>query len=251
MKTHSKSIGKTVCGLATLLAFVGGPGAIAAGTTTTVTTLPSVSVIASDGTALEGVSSGAFTLLRYGPTNNAVTVSIGFSGTASNGVDYGPISSTVTIPAGNLAVDIPVVPLIDTARRGNKTVELTVRTNATYKNVSYRKARVEIIDDIYNIPPPSVSITSPSNGGTYFSPGPISLTVEAGDPDVPITSVSYYANDVFLGKATNSPFSLSWTSVTNGNYAVFARAVDSVNQSVISAPVHITVTNQPVIILGN
>ncbi len=208
------------------------------------TNLPSVALFATDPTALEGTSSGAFTLIRYGNTNNALSVDLGISGTASNGVDYTQISNVVTIPAGMLAMDIPVNPIVDAANRGNKRVELTVETNAAYRALS-RRAVVEIIDDTFNIPRPMVTLVSPTNGSVFAYPATIALQATASDPDVKITSVSFYADDEFLGKSTNSPYSLTWTNARPGRYAVFARAVDEVEQSTISAAAHIMVTNSP------
>src|SRR5579863_10363292 len=83
--------------------------------------LPLVVIMATDPTALEGTSSGAFTLLRYGPTTNDLKVNLAISGTASNGVDYAQTTNEITIPTGSLAVDIPINPIIDTVKRGNKT----------------------------------------------------------------------------------------------------------------------------------
>jgi hypothetical protein len=55
--------------------------------------------------------------------------------------------------------------------------------------------------------------------------------------------VSFYENDSFLGKVTNSPYSLVWSNAPSGHYALFARAVDDVDHSAVSPPVHVTVTN--------
>jgi len=206
------------------------------------TNLPVVAIFAPDPTALEGTSSGAFTLIRYGATSNALTVDLTISGTASNGVDYTEISNVVVIPAGFLAVDIPVNPIVDNVNRGNKTVVLAVDTNAAYR-VFNRRAVVEIIDDTFNIPRPTVTLVSPTNGSVYGFPATILLSATASDPDVAIKSVSFFANDEFLGRATNSPYSFTWTNAWPGRYAVFARAVDTVDQSTISAAAHITVTN--------
>jgi hypothetical protein len=206
------------------------------------TNLPTVSILAPDPTALEGTSSGAFTLTRNGSTSNALTVDLVISGTASNGVDYATISNVVVIPAGFLAVDIPVNPIIDNVNRGNKSVVLTVETNAAY-NVFRSHAVVEIIDDTFDIPKPTVTLVTPTNGSVYAFPASITLLATATDPDVSITSVSFYANDDFLGKVTNSPYTLTWTNARPGHYAVFARAVDQADQSTFSAAAHISVTN--------
>ncbi len=206
------------------------------------TNLPSVAIYATDPTALEGTSSGSFTLIRHGDTSGALTVDLTISGTASNGVDYTQIPTTATIPAGSLAVDIPVDPIVDLTHRGNKTVVLTVDTNANYFAFVHR-AVVEIIDDTFNIPPPTITLVSPTNGSMYAFPATITLQATANDPDVPIQSVSFFAGDEFLGRVTNSPYSLVWTNARPGRYAVFARAVDQVEQSTLSAASHITVTN--------
>jgi hypothetical protein len=204
--------------------------------------LPVVTLVATDPTALEGTSTGAFTLLRHGPTNADLTVGLGISGTASNGVDYQTISNMITIPAGSLAVDIPVIPIIDNAVRGNKSVVLTVQSNANY--VAFlRRAVVEIIDDTFNIPPPTVMITSPSNGSVFTNPVSITITATATDPDATIRSVSFFANDDFLGVSTNAPYSVTVSNLHAGFYALFARAVDNAGKSMLSAAVHITVTN--------
>ena len=201
--------------------------------------LPSVAIMATDPTALEGTSSGAFTLLRYGPITNDIKVNLAISGTASNGVDYAQTTNEITIPTGSLAVDIPINPIIDTAKRGNKTVVLTIVTNGTYWLGGGHKATVTIIDDIFNVPPPSITLTNPVEGAIFTNPPSITLQVDTGDADVGITSVSYYANDDFIGRSTTSPFSLVWTNPTAGKVALFALAVDSIGQSTISVPVHI------------
>src|SRR5260370_33475843 len=97
------------------------------------TTNPLVVVVAPDPIAMEGTSSGAFTLIRYGPTDADLAVDVQLSGTASNGVDYASISNVITIPKGALATDVKVDPIIDKVNRGNKTVNLTIHTNADYR----------------------------------------------------------------------------------------------------------------------
>jgi hypothetical protein len=207
------------------------------------TALPAILLLATDPTALEGTSSGAFTLIRSGPNTNDLTVSLAISGTASNGVDYATIKDTATIPTGSQAVDILVAPIIDTDNRGNKTVVLTVLTNASYRIEGQRHAYVKIIDDVFDIPPPTVSLTSPTNGSAFDDPASITLQADATDSGVLIKSVSFYANDIFLGKSTTSPYSLVWTNPHGGRYTLFARAVNQVGESTLSAPVQITVTD--------
>jgi len=205
--------------------------------------VPSVQLVAPDSTALEGTSSGAFTLFRNGPTTNDLIVKLAISGSASNGVDYANIADQVTIPTGSPAVDILVSPIIDTVRRGNKTVVLSIVTNAAYGVGYQRRATVLIVDDIYDVPPPTVTLTNPTNGSGFDDPPSITLQAEASDTGVLITSVSFYANDLFLGKSTASPYSLVWSNPPAGKFTLFARAVNQVGDSTLSAPVQITVTD--------
>ena len=207
------------------------------------TTEPLVLILATDSTALEGTSSGAFTLIRNGDTSADLTVSLHITGTASNGVDYAQISSAVTIPANYLAVDLPVQPIIDTVNRGNKTVILTIETNADYQRGGDNQAVVTIIDDVFNTPAPTVTIIDPTNGSAFAYPTDITLTANASDPGANIQGVSFYANDDFLGRAIQAPYTLTWTNAKVGRYTLFARATDTLNQSTLSPLVQITVTD--------
>ncbi len=204
---------------------------------------PFVMISATDPTALEGTSSGAFTVIRNGDTNAALTVFLGIGGSASNGVDYAQTTNEVTIPAGYLAIDIAVQPIVDTVNRGNKTVVLTIETNASYQIGGDHRATVNIIDDVFNTPAPTVAIIDPTNGSTFAYRSDITLTAEASDPGASIDYVSFYANDDFLGRVTNAPYTLVWTNAKAARYTLFARTVDNLNQSTISAPIQISITD--------
>jgi hypothetical protein len=204
---------------------------------------PFVYILATDPTALEGTSTGAFTLIRNGDTNADLTVNVEIVGSASNGVDYALITNAIVIPTNFLAVDIPVNSIIDTNRRGNKTVVLRIETNADYEVGGSRTATVTIIDDVFNTPTPTVSITAPTNDSVFAYPASIIVTADASDPGAPIASVSFFADDDFLAKVTNAPYSITWTNARPGRHMLFARAVDNLNQSVLSSAVDITVTD--------
>jgi len=225
------------------------------------TPLPSFGILATDPTALEGTSSGAFTLIRYGPATNDLVVSLAISGTASNGVDYELITNgvplktnVVILPTGFLAVDILVQPILDTINRGNKTVVLGVETSnvALPMIPASRHATVTIVDDVFNIPAPTVEITAPTNDSTFWFGTPITLTASASDTGANLRSVSFFDGDDLLGKATTSPYSYVWTDARPGRHTLTALAFDVVNQSTLSAPVQIFVTNVvPVIVLSS
>lgn len=215
-------------------------------------TNPLVVVVAPDPTALAGTSSGAFTLIRYGPTDADLAVNVRLSGSASNGVDYVTISNVITIPKGSLATDVKVDPSVDTINRGNKTVILALETNNDYRIGEHHWAEVKIIDDIFDFLPPTVTLIAPTNNSVFTNPPSLTLTADASDPGVTVRYVSFYADDDFLGRATNSPFSLVWSNPPSGRFSLFARAVDQFGRSALSAPVHISVTDiDPVVKLTN
>jgi hypothetical protein len=144
--------------------------------------------------------------------------------------------------AGYMAMDIPVQPVIDTINRGNKTVILTIETNENYQVGGNRTAVVTIIDDVFNTPSPTVTITDPTNDSTFAYPAGIAITAEASDPGADIQSVSFYADDEFLGRVTNAPYTLTWANARPGRYTLFARAIDTLNQSALSPLVQVTVS---------
>ncbi len=222
--------------------------------------LPGVGVLATDPTALEGTSSGAFTVIVPQAPTNDLNVVLKIGGTGSNTVDYllytnGVVLPTnvVTIPAGYLAVDILVQPIAETVNTGNKTVVLTVETNAAYNVLpGARRAVVTIVDDVFNVPPPTVAITNPVDGSTFLAGTPISIGAEASDSGAAIKSVTFFANDFFLGSSTTAPYSVTWSNPPTGHFTLSALAFDVVGQSTLSAPVKISVTNTlPVIHLSS
>ncbi|MDB6020208.1 MAG: hypothetical protein JWQ04_65, partial [Pedosphaera sp.] len=211
---------------------------------------PGVKLLATDPSALAGTSSGTFTLIRYGDTNLSLTVNLNIAGTASNGVDYAAVDSSLTLDPGVLALDVLVQPSVNPANRGNKTVVLTVQSNAAYTVYGTPSATVKIVDDLYDVPPPTVTITSPGDGSVFTRPTAITLTADVSDPNLPIQGVSFYANDNFLGRVTNSPYTLVWTNAHAGKYAIFSRATDTFGKSAVSSPVDITVSDVPVVTLS-
>ncbi len=210
--------------------------------------LPVVKVASPDPYALEGASSGAFTIVRDSGTTTNLDVNFQIKGTAINGVDYVEIKNVVTIPAGFSAVDIVVTPIENLVNQSTKTVVLTLltlETNANYALDSHRSATVKIVDEVFNNVAPSVKITSPTNNTVFSVPGEVSISAEANDSDGAIRKVTFYANDKVIGTATNSPYTFLWSGVHPGKYAIFARAMDEFEKSTLSPAVHIAVTNPP------
>ena len=98
---------------------------------------------------------------------------------------------------------------------------------------------------------PTVRLTSPPENASFPAPATVTLVADARDPDGSVRMVEFFANAVSLGAVTNTPFSLTWTNVAVGNYALTARATDDRGGVSTSAVVHITVNVLPTVRLTN
>ena len=91
--------------------------------------------------------------------------------------------------------------------------------------------------------PPTVSLTSPTNGATFTAPATVTLSANATDSDGTIARVEFYNGAILLGTDTTAPYSYSWSGIAAGTYTVKAVAYDSSNASVPTATTTITVQN--------
>lgn len=87
--------------------------------------------------------------------------------------------------------------------------------------------------------PPSVNITSPTNGQVFTSAA-VPITVETAAGSGTVSSVAFYANDTLIGTVESSPFTFDWTAA-NGSYVLTAVVVNNSGLGSTSAPVSITV----------
>ena len=93
--------------------------------------------------------------------------------------------------------------------------------------------------------PPTVAITSPASGATVS--GTITITANASD-NVGVAGVQFKRNGTNIGgEDTTSPYAagLNTTTIPNGSYTLTAVARDGAGNQATSAPVTITVANQP------
>jgi hypothetical protein len=100
---------------------------------------------------------------------------------------------------------------------------------------------------------PTVNITAPSNGSTYTAPATIAIAATASETGGTISKVEFYQGSTLLGTDMTSPFSYNWTSVPAGNYALTAKAYDTLNNVAASPVVDITVNsaNRPVVSISS
>lgn len=88
--------------------------------------------------------------------------------------------------------------------------------------------------------PPTVQITSPVNNARVQVNQTYVLTANAGDVDGNVQAVQFFANGKSLGADTTFPYSMEWTPVSLGNYAIQAKALDD-KGNVATSEVTVTV----------
>ncbi|HWX19817.1 MAG TPA: Ig-like domain-containing protein [Candidatus Binatia bacterium] len=101
--------------------------------------------------------------------------------------------------------------------------------------------------------PPTVSILTPTNGATFFTPVNIPICADARDADGYVATVEFFAGTNSLGVKTNNPmsagpmnpFCLVWSNAPAGSYPLTAVATDNGGASTVSAAVNITVQAGP------
>ncbi|MBI5386580.1 MAG: alkaline phosphatase family protein [Verrucomicrobia bacterium] len=89
---------------------------------------------------------------------------------------------------------------------------------------------------------PGVRITSPANDARFNAPADIPLAANALAATGAVATVEFFAGTTSLGVATNSPFTLNWTHVAEGQYTLWATMTDLSGRSLTSNPVGLTVT---------
>jgi hypothetical protein len=96
--------------------------------------------------------------------------------------------------------------------------------------------------------PPTVSITSPSNGSTFalnITFVNITFTVDAADGDGAVERVEFVVNGSPMGYKTAAPYSGIWSATAPGTYTLTARAFDNGGAGTVSEPVTVTVLPSP------
>ena len=157
---------------------------------------------------------GQFTFSRFGTTNNAVTIYYAISGTASNGLDYVRITNSIVIPAGQLTVTLPILPLHTGIVKGPVTATLTVLANAAYVLGIPVSGTVTIDDDM---PELTISAIVPEVLEGGISNGVFRLT-RTGDPKydfaayLGVGGAATYGLD-YLPFPTNIYFTCGMTSI--------------------------------------
>ncbi len=248
MKTTSSLWRFTPCTIVVLTVFLG----VNALSQTSGTTLPVVTIQATDPRATWSGDPGVFTFFRAGPTNMDLDVYYNIGGTATNGVDYAPITHSAYIPAGQRMGKVVISP-INLGQTDNRSVVLRMGPSplAVVPNyiIGTPSNAVVLIGTNF---PPVVRISTPTNN--TFLPGPMDVLVcaDARDADGYVDTVEFFANGVSLGIRTNNPmaanplnpFCVAWSNMLSGQYALTALATDNAGAQTLSPPVNVVVGPQ-------
>jgi subtilisin family serine protease len=74
---------------------------------------------------------------------------------------------------------------------------------------------------------PSVALTQPPDGSTFTAPASVPIEATASDSDGTIARVDFYANGNSIGSVAAPPYSITWSGVSAGTYALTATATDN------------------------
>jgi hypothetical protein len=89
--------------------------------------------------------------------------------------------------------------------------------------------------------PPTVAITSPTNGASFTAPANVPITATASDSDGSVTNVSFFDGSHVPWRTNNTPYTVT-ASLATGSHALTAVATDNLGLSTTSAVVNVTVS---------
>ena len=118
---------------------------------------------------------------------------------------------------------------------------------------SFMTASVTVQSQTTTNVPPTVAITTPTNGATFPAPWTGTIKATVGDSDGTVTKVDFMAGTKLLGTITNPPgnTSLMVSNLAAGSYTLTAVATDNGGASTTSAAVNITVVSPATVMLGS
>ncbi|HMJ90992.1 MAG TPA: Ig-like domain-containing protein, partial [Candidatus Acidoferrum sp.] len=88
---------------------------------------------------------------------------------------------------------------------------------------------------------PVVTITSPANNAAIASPGDITLSIAASDPNGSVTNVQVFSGNNLIGESSTPQFMIVWSNVLSGTHMLTALARDDDGLVTLSPAVKITV----------
>lgn len=131
-------------------------------------------------------------------------------------------------------VGTDVVPMTTTLYVG---LAVTAHNNALLTSAN-------ISDVTVRRPLPEVVLTSPTNGAVFTAPATVTVSADVAANGHGIATVQFFAGEKMIEEVFFPPYSITWSSVSAGSYALTAQVITFEELSVTSAPVKLTV-NEP------
>ena len=178
-----------------------------------------------------------------------VTVTLPHNGDLFNAGDNVSLAATASDPDGSVTkvefyydstnkigedLSFPYALTWSNVPAGNHTITGVATDN-------FGKTGTSVPVSVTNNALPTVAITSPLSGASFFTPANITINVAASDPDGTIANVDFYVGTNFLGSSTGPAYSLTWSNVGVGTYSLTARATDNRGAVSVSAASTISV----------
>jgi hypothetical protein len=179
---------------------------------------------------------------------NSATYSVGgqilFSATQNFGsissakVDFyvNGVQSTTVAAATGTGTLAPYQFVVGFSRAGSYTIHAVARSGTT-TTVS---SPVQIT--VNSSTAPTISIRSPSTGGSYVVGTPIAITTNVASSSGTIQNVQFFVNGLALSTAATSPYVAAWNPTSPGLYTLTATATDDAGNQTLAAPVTVTFT---------
>ncbi|GGC83390.1 hypothetical protein GCM10011396_33500 [Undibacterium terreum] len=95
--------------------------------------------------------------------------------------------------------------------------------------------------------PPSVTLTSPTNGQRITPPANLTLNATASDSDGTVAQVAFFNGGSLLGTVTQAPYTVTVPNLATGSYSITAVATDNQGASTTTSPAGIVVDVPPTI----
>ena len=89
--------------------------------------------------------------------------------------------------------------------------------------------------------PPTIVLTSPTNGSVYVAPANIPLAASVTANGYTITQVQFFSGATLLGTAAAAPYNFVWNDVDVGTYSLSATVIYDSGSTVASAVANVTV----------
>ncbi|MFM7767744.1 MAG: Ig-like domain-containing protein, partial [Bacteroidota bacterium] len=87
---------------------------------------------------------------------------------------------------------------------------------------------------------PTVSLTSPTNGASFFVGNSVTISANAADADGSVSQVEFLVDGAVVNTDNTAPYTYNWTA-TAGNHVITARATDNAGGQTTSTAVNISV----------